>query len=224
VLRDTRRSSKPKYGARYPDARSTSALRATADRPFFRDANTGAGQGITDLVAAVQLRLHVALGLQTLTVKSRLLTGENTVQVRGDPPSFALRATDGRPRRLGRRSAKRAGGSRSSKYQSATLRTSRLQVRVLPGVPLSRACGSTRIAEGPDSESGSLGGASPFMPTSLRLPATAGRPIGNVNRTSDPGLFAKQRAPGNGGVVQVHGVVQIRVVARLSFAACRVSS
>jgi len=24
--------------------------------------------------------------LQTLTVKSRLLTGENTVQVRGDPP------------------------------------------------------------------------------------------------------------------------------------------
>src|SRR5208283_1055178 len=99
-----------------------------------------------------------------------------------------------------------------------------MRVRVLPGVPLSRACGSTRIAEGPDSESGSLGGASPFMPTSLRLPATAGRPIGNVNRTSDPGLFAKQRAPGNGGVVQVHGVVQIRVVARLSFAACRVSS
>ena len=31
-----------------------------------------------------------------------------------------------------------------------------------------RACGSTRIAEGPDSESGSLGGAIPFMPTSLR--------------------------------------------------------
>jgi hypothetical protein len=31
--------------------------------------------------------------------------------------------------------------SRSSNYQSATLRTSRLQVRVLPGVPISRACG-----------------------------------------------------------------------------------
>jgi hypothetical protein len=38
--------------------------------------------------------------------------------------------------------------SRSSKYQSATLRTSWLQVRVLPGVPISRACGSTRNSRG----------------------------------------------------------------------------
>ena len=50
------------------------------------DANTGAGQGFTDLAAAVQLRLRVASGLQTLTVKSRLLTGENSVRIRGDPP------------------------------------------------------------------------------------------------------------------------------------------
>ena len=35
---------------------------------------------------AVQLRLRVAFGLQTLIVKSRLLTGENTVRIRGDPP------------------------------------------------------------------------------------------------------------------------------------------
>ena len=28
----------------------------------------------------------------------------------------------------------------------------------------------------------------------------------NVNRTSEPGLFAKQCAPGNGSVVQVHGI------------------
>ena len=48
---------------------------------YFRDANTGAGQGITDLAAAVQLRLRVASGLQTFTVKSRLLTGENAVQL-----------------------------------------------------------------------------------------------------------------------------------------------
>ena len=47
---------------------------------------TGAGQGITDLAAAVQLRLRVASGLQTFTVKSRLLTGENAVQFRGNPP------------------------------------------------------------------------------------------------------------------------------------------
>ena len=53
---------------------------------YFRDANTGAGQGITDLVAAVQLRLRVASGLQTITVKSWLLTGENAVQLRGNPP------------------------------------------------------------------------------------------------------------------------------------------
>ena len=37
-----------------------------------RDANTGAGEGFTDPAAAVQLRLRVAIGLQTLIVKSRL--------------------------------------------------------------------------------------------------------------------------------------------------------
>jgi hypothetical protein len=85
-----------------------------------RDANTGVRQDFTGLAAVVQLRLRVAFGLQTLTVKSRLLTGENTVRIRGNPPSFALsqrlgwirvkdalhslwakegwlRATDGRP-------------------------------------------------------------------------------------------------------------------------------
>ena len=57
---------------------------------YFRDANTGAGQGITDLAAAVQLRLRVASGLQTFTVKPRLLTGENAVQFRGNPPILTL--------------------------------------------------------------------------------------------------------------------------------------
>ena len=53
-----------------------------------RDANTGAGQDFTGLAAVVQLRLRAAVhfGLQTLIVKSRLLTGENTVRIRGDPP------------------------------------------------------------------------------------------------------------------------------------------
>ena len=50
------------------------------------DAKTGAGQDFTGLTAAVQLRHRVASGLQTLTVKSRLLTGENSVRIRGDPP------------------------------------------------------------------------------------------------------------------------------------------
>jgi len=58
----------------------------------FRDANTGAGQNFTGLTTAVQLRLRVAVfadgrqGLQSLTVKSRLLTGENSVRIRGNPP------------------------------------------------------------------------------------------------------------------------------------------
>ena len=55
---------------------------------YFRDANTGVNQDLTDLTAAVQLRLRVAFGLQTLIVKLRLLPGWNTVQVRGDPPQL----------------------------------------------------------------------------------------------------------------------------------------
>ena len=51
-----------------------------------------------------------------------------------------------------------------------------------------RACGSTRIAEGPDSESGSLGGASPFMPTISRRLASAG--------TADPGDLKSPSLPG----------------------------
>jgi hypothetical protein len=96
VLRETRRSSKPEYRARYPDARSAfaggyggqaSLRQGYGLASHFRDANTGAGQGFTDLAAVVQLRLRVASGLQTFTVKSRLLTGENAVQFRGNPPN-----------------------------------------------------------------------------------------------------------------------------------------
>jgi len=42
--------------------------------------------------------------------------------------------------------------------------------------------------------------------TALGVQVSPRRPIGNVNRTSEPGLFAKQCAPGNGGVAQVHGI------------------
>jgi hypothetical protein len=63
--------------------------RATLMLDQLRNANTGAGQDFTGLTAVVQLRLRVAFGLQTLTVKSRLLTGENTVRIRGNPPAFA---------------------------------------------------------------------------------------------------------------------------------------
>ena len=59
---------------------------------------------------------------------------------------------------------------------------------ILPGAPISWACGSTRTAEGPDSESGSLGGASPFMPTISRRLASAGR--------ADPGDLKSPSLPG----------------------------
>jgi hypothetical protein len=52
----------------------------------FSRRETGAGHDFTGLAAAVQLRHRVASGLQTLIVKSRLLTGENSVRIRGDPP------------------------------------------------------------------------------------------------------------------------------------------
>jgi len=58
--------------------------------PFHATRNPGVGQDFTDLAAAVQLRLRVAIGLQTLTVKSRLLTGENTVRIRGSSPLSTL--------------------------------------------------------------------------------------------------------------------------------------
>ena len=58
--------------------------------PFNATRNPGAGEGFTDFAAAVQLRLRVEIGLQTLTVKSRLLTGENSVRIRGDPPISTL--------------------------------------------------------------------------------------------------------------------------------------
>ena len=42
--------------------------------------------------------------------------------------------------------------------------------------------------------------------TALGVQVSPRRPIGNVNRPRDPGLFAKQCAPGNRSVVQVHGI------------------
>ena len=57
----------------------------------FRNANTGAGQDFTGLSAAVQLRLRVAIGLQTLTVKPRLLTGEKCLRTAIKCESVATR-------------------------------------------------------------------------------------------------------------------------------------
>ena len=77
------------------------------DRSFHAARNPGAGQDLTGLAAAVQLRLRVAVshsGLQTLTVKLRLLPGWNTVRVRGNP-AFAHDLVAGEGRRAEARSA-----------------------------------------------------------------------------------------------------------------------
>ena len=92
MLRDTRRSSKPEYRARYPDARPfpfSQVNPACRPRPrtaevmagcrircaweSFRDANTGVSQDFTGLTAVVQLHLRVAFGLQALQRCSGLL-------------------------------------------------------------------------------------------------------------------------------------------------------
>ena len=51
-----------------------------------------------------------SLGSQTLIVKSRLLTGENSVQIRGDPPAFARRTAK---TKLPRRSFERSRPNRT---------------------------------------------------------------------------------------------------------------
>ena len=65
---------------------STPRASASTNFEILATRFTGVRQDLTGLPAAVQLRLRVAFGLQTLTVKSRLLTGENSVRIRGDPP------------------------------------------------------------------------------------------------------------------------------------------
>jgi hypothetical protein len=80
-MRSTRRSTRGISTALRLDLNDQSRI-----PNIFRDANTGDGQDFTGLAAAVQLRRRVAFGLQTLIVKSRLLTGENTVRIRGSPP------------------------------------------------------------------------------------------------------------------------------------------
>ena len=57
---------------------------------ILRDANTGADQDHhPDSESGRRFNstfVSLSSGLQTLIVKSRLLTGENSVQIRGDPP------------------------------------------------------------------------------------------------------------------------------------------
>ena len=132
MLINTRLPSKQDYRARYPDARPFSRYEHRCRSGLHRPSCGGS--------TPPSCRVRVA----SIAAMQRSLKPQSTGQHRGDPPAFALRASARQANRLhgaalARRSAKRAGGSRSSNYQSATLRTSRLQVRVLPGVPIQAA-------------------------------------------------------------------------------------
>ena len=114
---------------------------------ILRDANTGAGQGFTDLAAAVQLRLRVATGLQALQRCSGLLNRRargSTVATHHFMPAWLSSDSSSFVNcraKLPHESANLSAGSilcsRSSNYQRGRLRTAGLQVRVLPGVPFS---------------------------------------------------------------------------------------
>ncbi len=66
--------------------------------------------------------------------------------------------------------------------------------------------------------------------TALGVQVSPRRPLWNVNRTSEPGLFAKQCAPGNGSVVQIHGIPPcarsskrtVRLISGVALDECRV--
>src|SRR5208337_507830 len=111
---------------------------------------------LTGLTAAVQLRLRVAIGLQALQRCSGLLNrrargstvathhfmpawlssdSSSFVNCRANPPLGSASLPVGP-----------ISCSRSSNYQSGRLRTARLQVRFLPGVPFCRVSPTTRGA------------------------------------------------------------------------------
>jgi len=75
--------------ARFLPERARGHIPVAVRQHFHATRNPGAGEDFTDFAAVVQLHVRVAIGLQPLTVKSRFLTGENTVRIRGDPPAFA---------------------------------------------------------------------------------------------------------------------------------------
>ena len=189
MLKDTRRSSKPEYRARYPDARPFPPVGrgAPAETPrgrgngrvpgpvhwgslperslkvrrllreqdqtgavpvaltISRDANTGAGQDPHRPGCGGSTPPSCRDWVASIAAMQRFLKPQSTGQHRGDPPFHAgvaqqrqqqFRKLPGDPPHG---SASLPVGptscSRGSNYQSGRLRTARLQVRFLPGVP-----------------------------------------------------------------------------------------
>ena len=135
--------------------------------------NPGVDQNFTDLAAVVQLRLRVAV----------FADGHQPWVVNFDSEVPALNR-----RELGATPRHPTISASVVKLLSSFASNEEFAGGSPAGCTNSRACGLTRIAEGPDSESGSLGGASPFMPTISRQLASAG--------IADPGDLKSPSLPG----------------------------
>ena len=179
-MRDTRRSSKPEYRARYPDARPISQANPVCrQRPrtaevmvgrrvrcawgYFCDAKSRCRRGLhrpgcggstppsrSQSVPRWRDRDWVA----SIAAMQRSLKPQSTGQHRGDPP-FHAGVAQQRQQQFRKLPGDSPHGSaslpvgpiscsRSSNYQSGRLRTARLQVRFLPGVPFCRVSPTTR--------------------------------------------------------------------------------
>ena len=146
--------------------RKTSQVSATLTRDSIfseqrcllisRDANTGAGQDPHRPDCGGSTPPSCRDRVASIAAMQRFLKPQSTGQHRGDPPFHAgvaqqrqqqFRKLPGNPPHG---SASLPVGpiscSRSSNYQSGRLRTARLQVRALPGVPFCRVSPTTRGA------------------------------------------------------------------------------
>ena len=148
---------------------------------FFATRTPVPARTFTGLTAAVQLRLRVAVfadghqGLQTLTVKSRPLTGENSVRFRGNPP-IQMWSVECGMRNQRRRatavfiphSAFRIPHLRSIRgeiYYHTPLRTESLQVGILPDAP--RFIGALAQQKRRPAQNGKVEGANPSRATNF---------------------------------------------------------
>ena len=116
--------------------------------------NPGVDQNFTDLAAVVQLRLRVALGLQTLTVKSRLLI--NRRELGANPRRPTISASVVKLLSSSASNGEFAGGSPagctnsrrvSPTTRGAPLRTERLGVELPHAAPISIFSGSSFQAQ-----------------------------------------------------------------------------
>ena len=125
--------------------------------PFFATRTPVPVRTLTGLAAVVQLHLRVAIGLQALQRCSGLLNRRargSTVATHhflpawlsSDSSSFVNCRANCPTRVQVSPLAPKPLCSRSSIYQSRRLRTARLQVRFLPGVPFRRVGPTTRGA------------------------------------------------------------------------------